>query len=751
MAEAWPLIVEFDVPEPRIDVQRFVVAADGTSWDLPQCSDTIYLDPATNTAMLAPLCFRPNWSNTFTGDYVRAKKVDYTLASPSLWVENQPRGLGDVFLEGLSVGAVATLTESLSPNQPMFLSAYIEGVSTTDGYFVLECGWNRGAANELTLRLMTNGDIEVVKGSAVVGRYNRKEPHYKNNHAASTNKSLPGKFVSFALIPCRRRELLIVTDWGQSFSHAFDDLDADVDTNEVTPPGQFYWYVPVGKPSVQLAKLKFETSGDVIGSPVTFRTPPPTGTTFSGRDAKDRVGLHTASIGAAFSLVREDLSAYTPDGVIDTARIKVALTGDGTGSYGIYASDAYSDPTTTTTVDDAVDVTTALESLSLSVDEAGRCSVRMTARKKNLEDAGVNRPHILAGRPFRVALGTAPDEIDVVRGTLKAPSIEYLKGDATTGHDWALLSFEGQDRSAIMEQVELRTTPYDGVALSTALLDLLTLSGFGGETYAIADTGYTLPYSPAVSTGEWSLMPERGDSPGQWIDKLRQEYAATFITGWVPTATGYAWWFVDPQEASADPIVTLYPFTSDAVSEGGASASFAHARIYKDLDEHYETPEANQIVIVGQDPKTRLLISATYNDEASQDAGLAVADRPENWLGWVQTVTHSDPSLTTQAAVGRAGLTLHQRLTPGRHLVEWESEVLVDDATNRPLWLLDTVRLMEPDGTTTKGDYRIIAIPQMVFELEASGRAVVRKARYRGWLITPQTLNLDDSNNSVWI
>jgi hypothetical protein len=39
---------------------------------------------------------------------------------------------------------------------------------------------------------------------------------------------------------------------------------------------------------------------------------------------------------------------------------------------------------------------------------------------------------------------------------------------------------------------------------------------------------------------------------------------------------------------------------------------------------------------------------------------------------------------------------------------------------------------MEPDGTTTKGDYRIIGIPTIDFVTEQTSGFSVRKAVYRG-------------------
>ena len=54
MATTHPLLVEFDVPEPRPQKGRLAVAGDGTTWDM-YYSSNVWQDPATLTVMLAPL------------------------------------------------------------------------------------------------------------------------------------------------------------------------------------------------------------------------------------------------------------------------------------------------------------------------------------------------------------------------------------------------------------------------------------------------------------------------------------------------------------------------------------------------------------------------------------------------------------------------------------------------------------------------------------------------------------------------
>ena len=70
----------------------------------------------------------------------------------------------------------------------------------------------------------------------------------------------------------------------------------------------------------------------------------------------------------------------------------------------------------------------------------------------------------------------------------------------------------------------------------------------------------------------------------------------------------------------------------------------------------------------------------------------------------------------------------------GRILLEFTSDLLIDDATNRPLWLRDVVQIMMPGGATIRGIYRIIAIPSIDLGFEptsAGDKRAIRTATYR--------------------
>jgi len=88
MANVHPLLVEFDVPEPRPQFGRLMVAGDGTTFDITNSSN-VWQDPATLTTMLAPLPVTTAWQTTYSGSYARYQKTDYTLTTAAKWKQMQ--------------------------------------------------------------------------------------------------------------------------------------------------------------------------------------------------------------------------------------------------------------------------------------------------------------------------------------------------------------------------------------------------------------------------------------------------------------------------------------------------------------------------------------------------------------------------------------------------------------------------------------------------------------------------------------
>ena len=731
MANSWPLLIEVDCPEPRPQKGRLIVAADGTTWDLSKSSN-VWLEPSTLTLMLAPLPVTSAWRTTYAGNYARYQKTDYTLTTPASWKQMQIKASGDYYLQSLNVTERATLTTAWSANQPAYISLYVPGLKDSDDTVILKAGWGVGSAGSVEVWFAANGSAQVYKSGSLVGTYQRNDSNIAPQANAVYLSSVASDFITIMMIPCRRRELVVSTSTGLSFSHVFSDLSA-LTANTIVPAAAFSWLVPQGQASVQLAKLQFATSGYAVSPVKKLRYAPPTGATFSNTYAYDAIGPGSAS--ASYSVVKDDLTAYTPNGVITDVRAKVTLSSStGSATFGFYEIDLVYDPEIGSTADDPVDITCDVERLSISVDDNGRATCSLTTRRKPITDAGVDQPQITSDRPIRIALSdgaVSPTYIDVFRGTLTPPEITYEEGDTTK--DWSIFVYSGQDRSRDFDLAYIvESYPYDGLFAINAIIDLMLIAGYDANTYYGGDNPLLeLPYNPNISKGQYALAPDFFDTVGGYLDKLKNDYYANWITGWMPTTSGYLYVWQDTPNASTTPVMTLYQSIA-AATTAGVTEVLRPKRVVRRMSSHYETPEATQVQVVGQDPATGLFITKSLVDTAAETASTAPASRPYNWRGRPVPYQLRDPALTTQDAVDQACDILYDRLTTGRILIEWESDFLVLSSNNRPLWLGDVVRIMEPDGTTTKGDYRIIGIPTIDFVTEQTSGFSVRKAVYRG-------------------
>jgi hypothetical protein len=124
-------------------------------------------------------------------------------------------------------------------------------------------------------------------------------------------------------------------------------------------------------------------------------------------------------------------------------------------------------------------------------------------------------------------------------------------------------------------------------------------------------------------------------------------------------------------------------------------------------------------------------LSSVLIDSAAEDPTTPPASRPRNWRGRPVMYQFRDPVLTSQIAVDAATSMLYSRLTPGRTMIEWESDLLVINTSNRPIWLGDIIKLIDTDGVSILGNYRVIAIPSIEFVNETATGFSVRRAQYR--------------------
>jgi hypothetical protein len=245
-----------------------------------------------------------------------------------------------------------------------------------------------------------------------------------------------------------------------------------------------------------------------------------------------------------------------------------------------------------------------------------------------------------------------------------------------------------------------------------------------------------------VSKGQYTLAPDYGDTVASYLDKIKQEYYATWITGWMPTAAGYYYQWLNVNAASTASTMTLYQSISTATTAGVAE-ELRPQRVIRSLNSYNEEPECTQVTVIGQDPNTGKFIPYTQIDSAAEIAATAPASRPRNWRGRPVCYQYRDPALNTLDAVTAACLMLYTRLTTGRTIIEFDATFLVYNVSNRPVWLGDVIKLMDTDGVGVLGNYRIIAIPQIEFVQEntvgSSTLFNVRRASYRAVYVSAGT------------
>jgi hypothetical protein len=719
------LTLEVDVEEPRVVEERLVAAMEGRTLDELASTDSVWADPVTDTVFLRPYRAREEFSYTTSGNYARLAKTDYTLTTSANWIENHVEAPGDIFLESLGTNEIVTTTASYAANRAFYIDGFIFG-KKTNLQSVLECGWGDPATG-VSIRLRANSDFEVWKGGTRLGFYSppsggamfQKAKKGKRGQAAS----MAGQFFSLLLIPCRLRELLVVIGGGAGtgFSHVFDDLDP-VAGNTITPSGHFWWYVPprpdaaYQKACIQCAPIKWATSGTARGQAVGLRKPPITGATFTSKTG----GAVPSGCGLTASLVRADtLAAFVPNGVLKDVRVNVAMTGTGDYSPEIYSSDLYTDPTVAMTTDGTFDLAPYTTALSLTAPERGATTINIDGKGPGAMEAdGLDRPRKLQRRTVRLALR----DIDIFRGTLGLPEVDEGAGMAPC--DWdTIIRWKGEDRTTQFTRRKfLHTIAYDGMTLSSAMADLAATAGFGSSDVDITVDSFPLPFSPAVSSGDWQLLPRLGESVRTWQERLHADFAATWIEGWSPTLTGLKWRFRRPDTYSSTPSLEMYQSHEDAALAGVLPAVVPR-RVVTGLRERALPSEANRVLVVGYDRRTEQEIYSLADDAAAQDPTIAIASRPEHWSGETDSYFLIDgDGINDQDTADRSRDIVAERIIPNLPRWELDCQWLIRETDDRSLWKGDVIRVYDPsDGETTSEEYadlRIIAIPQARFEAE---------------------------------
>ena len=436
--------VQVDTVEPRPEKGRLAVGFDGTMLSQGFRTDGIWVDPCTLTAMLKPIPLTESWGNTYTGNNARLDpSAAYTIPTPSKWERIQIRASGDYWLRAKqSTNEIVQVTSALPANQPMVVGWYKPELKIGADVPVLRLYYNYNAGStsgELKLVFYANGKAEVYKAGLLVGSYDRSGSNFAPGSTYTASFSTNQQFNEIVIIPFRRRELLVHTNYGLSFSHIFTDLDESLTTNAITPAGKFAFAVPTGKLAIQVAYCRFSTQGSFIASQQVLRYAPPTTVAgppvyplFTFLPFNDTAGPTGDTTQLVTSIVHEASGDWTTwtvldngttsswDGVKKTVRVKCYLQNfTGTQSPTVYAVDAFWDPNPNQTYNGTVDITNAIGALSISAGEDGRATATISAYSGLLANAGMYQAEYQSDRPFRIQVKTK-DAVITSPGTLSS-------------------------------------------------------------------------------------------------------------------------------------------------------------------------------------------------------------------------------------------------------------------------------------------------------------------------------------------
>lgn len=719
------LSLVIDTAQKRLATDRLGTLITGDDYSLRHLSNT-YVDPVTLSSMLLPAPRSAAWSTNGTGNNARYRLSDYVLTA-SKWVEDPILFASDWWIKGKDAsgnpGEAVKTVASQPRNGGMYLAWYAANASQQD-WIQMECGYGADPSNPSThpisLRIWSSGKVEVYRYGV-----------YQNDVNISGNQTpqqTANTFTDLLIIPFRRREVLLLSNRGGGGTCLFPDIDGSTTDPEIVPSVPFWWYVPSGLAKVQCAPLKYASSGYICGIESYFRLPPATGSTAESLVACDANG---GTVTAQLVDPSNVGTSFTPDGIKTVARVRLNLSGDSSHSPTAYAAHMAFPGTVKSTPDAATALDDWTVKLSLSVTDSpsdNRIASELKAPQEII-DAGVANLLTISNRPveFRLTDGAAYKLAFAGR----SEPIRYILAP----NDGARrVHLEARDHWKAFEHCLFSDpVPLDGQNIITAFRYLCHVAGFEDSDLDFEELDFDLPSSDAPSKGDWSVEIKVGDTVADWLQRLHDDYMATWFMGWVPTATGFKFRLKSPEGLGSVPALTLYATAGDAIASGVARVNIPR-HIYRAYNDEVLEPEANDIWVTGLDLRTRRPIQAHKANLASQDPTTPVHLRAQ-WLGEIRKYGLFDPTICSQDALERAATILYDRLTPYRFIAEFVSDFLIkEDGT--PLWRGDVVTL---DGL---GDYRIKGFSAEYVKEPKTSDSYWRPTRYTAELLTTPDMPL---------
>ncbi|CAB4141979.1 hypothetical protein UFOVP423_13 [uncultured Caudovirales phage] len=734
--------ITIDGDQWRQKRDRIGFSAGGDTFNTGEYFSDTWIDPLTDTLFLRPRCYYVNWYTSNTAPYDKLSLADFGLSSP--WKETDITGIGGSrYLEGTpaSSGVAVQTTSSYAKNTGFYVGffAYSEG----SNYIAMECGYSNtpGVANDTALRIYSDGVCEVWRGGKKV----------TEGKLSGTNGSskLENNLFEFIILPCRHKELLVLSTKGNGVRAIFEDI-LDTDPSPTITPASRFWIKMYGTVKFQAAPLKFATSGYASSFVYDLASPPPVGATLeptnnpawasgSGTvygDISYRTGNSDA---VAVSLVREDgTTAFVPNGVLNELRIKATLSGNGSSSPAVYGvAGGYERERAFTDDSEVANLGNSWQKISYQVPETGGSS--FTFDLFNPSQAGITGLYDHSNKPVLVYLG---DTI-VHEGMTEPIEFQY---STTTASDKAILKSNAHITELLKSYQFRERMIFDNMLISHATDDCIIrrlVHLVGGTDYDLnLQTASVRAGDKAPATcGDFIEIADIGENAWSYLSKVMQDYLGGWWYGEYPVLdTGAPNTFIKFTTKSQSSIngsaskYTWYETTADAIAAGKPTDE-AWRYVYREQRYHYIAPEGNEVIVTGYDNRLGLPVQAVKKDLASIDPTTPPSTRPANWLGVVKSIGLTNRAIVTQDLADSACTLLFDRCSVAREVREIEVELPVNDTTGFPIWVSDKVTL---DGL---GDYIVTSISGEVIK---DPETFLQSQPGENWIWRPATIILSN-------
>jgi hypothetical protein len=249
------------------------------------------------------------------------------------------------------------------------------------------------------------------------------------------------------------------------------------------------------------------------------------------------------------------------------------------------------------------------------------------------------------------------------------------------------------DPSSFLPETPFRDpVAFDGQTLGDALRFCAGASGYPTEV----DPYIGASQLPAPEGPEPALAAEVGDTPDEWIRRLRDTFACEAIVGFCPGTTGYKWRVRVASPGSSPVMVfaeaaaaknwlsTVWNYTdeeAEAFCRDYTARSFSERRI---------PAEATEVRVIGWDWSLGAPVQAVGRATSLTSAS-APGSRPDGWLGRPKPLGVFEPSLRSAGECEAVLERLFPLVARERRVYEIACGPLVHPGTGLPLWFGDAV------------------------------------------------------------